>query len=378
MSIGLYDQDFLTYVQVPFNLEIMKLAAYYKKHNEVVSFCPQLVLDKYSKFIIRKDYNDGNFINPYIRENLEYGGLAYTNGNYIPLAEDIESTAPDTHLYDKYRRHFATTLELGRAFNVMSRAEHLRLSLDGKNIWSPFMRQVKTLSQARCLFFHDPDLGAVEGAQETILKLTTKMNQSAVGRKIGSKFPILVKDEDDLLRWSKLWPTAEFYALQFNGIINDEAFAEFIEVTRHKTISDQLIYRVDLAASDENDFIKNKICQIYKQIIFSRRHKRRLLLKYDENFFIDKRWERLLRFFQCYHNTMIYNTEDITNGTLYDFALCIKDESNYSNKDIFLRQEVRELFQMVREQNYELFNLFYKCYNVSLIGGKLENDARTN
>jgi hypothetical protein len=31
MSIGLYDVDMNTYKLVPFNLELMKIAAYYKK-----------------------------------------------------------------------------------------------------------------------------------------------------------------------------------------------------------------------------------------------------------------------------------------------------------------------------------------------------------
>lgn len=33
MSIGLYDYDMKWYVPCPFNLEIMKLANYYKQHN---------------------------------------------------------------------------------------------------------------------------------------------------------------------------------------------------------------------------------------------------------------------------------------------------------------------------------------------------------
>ena len=36
MSIGLYDQDMATYTLVPYNLELMKLATYYKNRREIV------------------------------------------------------------------------------------------------------------------------------------------------------------------------------------------------------------------------------------------------------------------------------------------------------------------------------------------------------
>lgn len=40
MSIGIMDADMATYIWVPFNLEAMKLSAFYKKSNELVVLCP--------------------------------------------------------------------------------------------------------------------------------------------------------------------------------------------------------------------------------------------------------------------------------------------------------------------------------------------------
>ena len=40
MSVGMYDMDMATYTLVPFNLELMKLSAYYKKKREVVILSP--------------------------------------------------------------------------------------------------------------------------------------------------------------------------------------------------------------------------------------------------------------------------------------------------------------------------------------------------
>ena len=90
MSVGLMDGDIISY-QVPFNLEIMKCAAYYKKKREIVTLAPSFCPDKYSNFIYRKDYNDGIFpANLTKIPNLQYGGLAFSNNRYIALPEEIE------------------------------------------------------------------------------------------------------------------------------------------------------------------------------------------------------------------------------------------------------------------------------------------------
>ena len=37
MSIGLYDVDFMKYIHVPFNLDLMKLASFYKKQGRTLA-----------------------------------------------------------------------------------------------------------------------------------------------------------------------------------------------------------------------------------------------------------------------------------------------------------------------------------------------------
>lgn len=58
-----------------------------------------------------------------------------------------------------------------KIFNNMMEAEHCRLSLDGKTIWSDFPRQFKSLPSARNLMFHDYDLGTIDGSFETVQKI---------------------------------------------------------------------------------------------------------------------------------------------------------------------------------------------------------------
>ena len=61
MSIGIMDADMATYTLVPFNLEVMKLSAYYKRKGEIVVLSPHFTPERNTKFIYRKDYNDGDF-----------------------------------------------------------------------------------------------------------------------------------------------------------------------------------------------------------------------------------------------------------------------------------------------------------------------------
>ena len=106
MSIGLYDVDFFKYHQVMFNLEIMKMATYFKGQREITMLSPTYSPERYTHFYLRKDFYDGTFpsrLNSY--DNLTYGGLAFTNNKYAPLQEEIERTIPDTYVYDKYTRY---------------------------------------------------------------------------------------------------------------------------------------------------------------------------------------------------------------------------------------------------------------------------------
>ena len=100
MSVGIMDADMATYTLVPFNLEVMKLSAYYKKKGEIVVLSPSFTPERNTKFIYRKDYNDGDFPTGLTKaKNVEYGGLAFSNNIYVPLPREIEVMRPDTEIY---------------------------------------------------------------------------------------------------------------------------------------------------------------------------------------------------------------------------------------------------------------------------------------
>lgn len=102
MSIGIMDADMSAYTLVPFNLEVMKLSAYYKRKGEIVVLSPSFTPDRHQQFFYRKDYDDGDYPLGLARiSNVQYGGLAFSNNVYKPLPMEIEIMKPDTSIYGK-------------------------------------------------------------------------------------------------------------------------------------------------------------------------------------------------------------------------------------------------------------------------------------
>ena len=178
MSVGIYDADLSTYKLVPFNLEAMKLSAYYKKQGEIVVLSPQFTPEKNTKFIYRKDYNDGVFPLNLMSPNVEYGGLAFSNNVYEPLPLEIERMRPDASIYARAEPLILSATgrerEKKKIFQNMMEAEHCRLSLDGKTVWDEYPRQFKFLANARNLMLHDYNLGEVENSFDTVRRLLAR------------------------------------------------------------------------------------------------------------------------------------------------------------------------------------------------------------
>lgn len=375
MSIGLYDQDMMIHNLVPFNLEIMKLSAYYKKAREVVILSPTFTPDRHQKFFLRKDYDDGIYPNNLHNiSNLEYGGYAFSNGLYVPLPEEIEIVHPDASIYANMENKIkGTKKENKKVFQNMMEAEHCRISLDGKTIWEDYPKQFKFLKNARNLMLHDYDLAAIEGGFEEVQKILSRARTDGWATRVGMKFPPVIKTGEELLKWISLRPNSTFYSLRYDGVIDDEAFDEFVGVCRERAIYTQLDYYVTASSANEKEFLDKYIQRIFRQVVKSRSYRVFFTLKYEGNFFFDDRWERVLDLFNFYHNSMrglnqsVYYKK-IGNDTLYDFARASYDELPRWCKNEISKQEMRELFAFVREKNPALFEDFYE-FNVNRLEG---------
>ena len=380
MSIGIMDADLSTYCLVPFNLEVMKLSAYYKKKGEIVVLSPSFTPDRNTKFIYRKDYNDGDFPpNLTKATNVEYGGLAFSNNIYQPLPIEIERMQPDTLIYEKAEQAMMAApgreREKKKIFQNMMTAEHCRLSLDGKTLWEDYPRQFKYLAGARNLMLHDYDLGAIKGSFEAVKSILARARTDGWATKVGMKFPVQVTDGQELLNWTSLNSNSTFYSLRFDGVMDDDTFNEWVGTCRQRAVYSQMEYHITPSWYEPNEFIKNQLPKIFRQIIISRSYRIFFSLKYDEGFFPDKRWEDVIRLFNYYHNsysgepqTRYYNM--IANDTLFDFASNSQKVPAAYYGDVLNKDQIRELFVFVREQHYPLFKDFYEC-TAEKLGGKL-------
>lgn len=378
MSIGLYDQDMALYTMVPFNLELMKLSAYYKKKREVVILSPSFTPERHQKFFLRKDYDDGNFIWGLENvPNLEYGGYAFTKGIYSPLPMEIEKMHPDTSLYLNMENLIKTGTKNKslnkKVYQNMMEAEHCRLSLDGKTIWEDYPKQFKFLKTARNLMLHDFDLAAIDGGFEEVKKLLARARTDGWATRVGMKFPPVITEGQDLLNWISLRPNSTFYSLRYDGVMDEDCFEEFVSVCRERAIYTQLDYYITASSKDEKEFLDKYIQPIFRQVVKARSYRVFFTLKYEENFFFDSRWERVLDLFNFYHNSLkdanqaVYYAR-IGRDTLFDFAKVSYNELPRWATNEIDRQEMRELFAFVREKKPELFEDFYE-FNVNRLEG---------
>ena len=176
-AIGFYDEDMKHFTHTAFNLEIMKMAAYYRRKRDIISLTPSFSPEYYTKLYYYKDYNDGDFI-PNFRayKNVETGGLAFSDNQYLLLPPEIENLPPDTSIYQTQRRLFETSEVMALTFQSLTKAQHLRLSLDGMTINPQFSRQLASSFNSKTnLFLHDFAPGQIDGAFEIIQDLLKQM-----------------------------------------------------------------------------------------------------------------------------------------------------------------------------------------------------------
>ena len=92
----------------------------YEELNLFMKNCSiRIISSRYTKIYIRKNTMDVDLPNLLLsksRGKNEYGGLAFTNGIYIPMDSAIEKSLPDVAIYDKIkekREKFTTYLNKG-------------------------------------------------------------------------------------------------------------------------------------------------------------------------------------------------------------------------------------------------------------------------
>ena len=361
MSYGLYDGDLQFYPQVPFfNLELMKLSTYYKRRREIVSLSLDFKPNMYSHFIIRQDYPFNCTYPTY--PNVEYGGRAFSSAKYKPLPLEIEVMRPDISLYNKVQVPHLNKYVVKSAINTMRRAEHIRLSLDEETIWPDWEKQLRRNQNCYGVIFHDYNLAKIDGAFELIRDNLNSLIAHAQGRRIGSKFPIVTTTEQDFINWYSLPAMGAYYYLQYDGILT----SKIIPAIQTKHQPEQIVINTT-ANTTYQQFITQDIITLFQSILDLRRVGIVFPLIYDKGFFADSRWVDVIDLICQFNNRFInvqnksdYLTRVAPYETLYSYVKrLIKDEKTYGYTTR-RKDKYTNLFQFVRENNYDLFKLFYE------------------
>ena len=377
MSTGLYDVDFFKYHQVMFNLEIMKMATYFKGKREITVLSPTYSPERYTHFYLRKDFYDGTFpagLNNHA--NLHYGGLAFNNKIYVPLQEEIEISQPDTYVYDKHKKLFLEGAKMHKsAYTSLLNNIHLRLSLDGRTVWKKFEKQIPN-KKANIIFFHDVDLGKVEGAKEAVSYLLSKYSRENEGTSnIGVKFPITIHGLEDFSFWNQYTFTENFFSLNICNLLGDEEFCDLIN-SCSKAKAEKITYTIADASSSKNDFILNTLPKIFKQVIFCCRQKKKILLNIADDFSIEEEWRDVITLLNMYMSAA--QSYDNSMPALYVFCKNLRSREGQYRNGVMCKEDARRLFLFVMEKQPELFKLFYECNQVNLINGGFENVSCRN
>lgn len=381
-TIGIYDWDFMNYENVIPNLECAKLCTYYHNHREIAVLTSSLSPSKYSKFFIRKEYDDGIYPKSIFLPNCEYGGRAFTPLHYSPLAPDIEKTIPNMHLYDKYSLHFGTKGYEKIQIKHILNCAHIRLSTDeitpkSKN---QLMRILATRRYAG-IIFHDYDLAKIPGAYDIIYDLSQtrefKTKKGINPYAIGNKFPIQVNSSEELEKWFKVTSMSNLFCLQYNGIMEDSTLYNLC--IENKKMARQMYYKIDATSSDENHFLNEILPKIFIQVLFLRKQGIKILLKYSEEKILTPELKNFIDLLNCLLSFCWRENFLPRSQTLYMFCLLNKKlhyrNWAFMNVDV-TTDEMRDSFQYIRENNYELFKMFYDLDSIVYEGGKFISEWR--
>lgn len=370
MTYGLYDAD-LKYYPIPFyNLELMKLSSYYKHKREIVGLSLDYSPTKYGHFIIRQDFYNP-FAHSYVGKNVEYGGRAFDGGIYKPLPLEIEMMRPDISLYSKLNPQKVRGFSVN-ALSTMRRAEHIRLSLDGKTIWKDFEKQFRHDTNCFGVIFHDYNLNQIEGAYELISQELSSWIKNSLGRRVGMKFPIQVDNKEDMCKWVSLPPMGTYFSLNHKGIIDNSYIPELAEIQHNSNA----IWQASMDVSDytAEELIHGGFQRILRTIINLRSYRLIFPLIYNEALPLDNNWKKVMELIVRYN-------EHLVNGNDMEFFKRVEPfETLYSychgaiknttiNEPLLEKKSIQSIFQFVRENDYELFKDFYEYR-----GGEIRND----
>lgn len=356
MSYGIYDCDLRNGAPL-FNLELMKLSAYYKNKGEIVAYSTRFRPERFNHFIIGKDRIDSYFNYPIHQyNNVEVIGRFFSPKKYCPLDLAIEKQVPDTYLYNKMLNRYIWTRENKMLYQSQLNGEHLRLSLDGKTLWNDLEKQFYGRNMRGSIFIYDYDVSKINNVAEALYDLTLSTSKKR-HKTILFKFPIKVKSATDLAPWLKL----KYFQNRTSFIIESplkQKDIDFIIENQNKLKNLQILYDVSKNTTYE-EFLDNTIT-LYKQIYFLRTILNNFSLIYDKGFFKAIEWEHFITILSNFS----LSRGRLSKGKQRLFELLYEYLKFFYMKNDYLNglsiNDTKKCFLFIAEENYELFKLFYE------------------
>ena len=366
MSVGLYDADFFKYHQTIFNLEIMKMATYFKKKREITLLSPSFSPEKYTHFYYRKDFNDGTFPRELTQfDNIRYGGLAFSNNHYIAMKEELETCAPDVSIYERYKNVFVENgITNKNLFTTLMRGIHFRLSLDEKTVWDKCEKQIN--SHGQVLILHDYNLNSIAGGAEAVKQLgATYRRTEKEGYSLYLKFPIKCDLYEDFAKWISF--TFVNSQVQYNNIFTDEQINEVVNQLG-KERCQNIIYNPLPTSYRTDDFLEEDLIKIFTQVLFLYKNQKQFSLICSDDFRTPPEIKKMFALFTAYGRSGV-----TPRTSMYYFAKELRPYKRYRTEIIDLPEAI-EVFKYVHRHYHQLFKLFYENCGATFKGGKLEID----
>lgn len=376
--VGVLDYDFFNYEHVIPNIDCAKYLTYYRDHRIIAAMVPRLNPQPYTKFIVRKEYDDGYYPRELFLPNVEYGGKAFSVNQTKPLPPEIEATIPNMHIYDQYYKCFGSKKADEIIFKRILNCAHMRLAPDGEHLLKPEDFNSYFYKGITGIFLHDYDLAAIK-AYDLISEIQRR--RKFIYKKeihpypVGNKYPIRIYSSDELQNWLKVETIPNGLLLEYNGLMSDEVLYNLCQ--QNKKMARQTYYNITDGCSDENDFFIHRLKKIFIQTLFLRKSGIKILLKYRDGFFKTPELENFIKLLNCWLSFQWFEDSMPRYQTLYH--LCSKNAKLHYDDWAFRTinvsiQETRDLFQYFRERDYSIFKMFYEWDSVIYEGGKFLNE----
>ena len=364
MSIGLYDDDFLTSPTRFFKLEILKLSQYYKRKHEIVVMRPIFEPERHKLNYFYKDEMDNSLSTLLTLPNVIYGGKAFNDGVYVALPNEIEYNKPDTLIYDRFIRECKKNpiygVQANNRWREQLNGQHFRLSLDGQNLWKDYAIQIQDKTRNGSTYIHDYDLAQVNGWRDACLAYHERFPFS----KITLTYPITCNSIDEALYFKNNDYFTQDMTLHFDH------FPSCREILELSKLRFPLEFAPLPSRYDENEFTTKYLPEIFYKGLFCKIHCKSFSLIYRDDFFIDNREAKELMFvismFIKSHKTMKMTENHLKRDTLMKYI----QRSATVNSLMFSWEHVKELLEWLSLRNNSLAKeLKYMTYQNALMEG---------